>query len=479
VTEAPPIHQELWNTIPPAAQAAVASVVTQLKATIVARDGLIASLHARIADLEARLNLNSTNSSKPPSSDPPYLKPAPPRKPSGKRKGGQPGHPKRTRPHLPPDHVVDLKADTCGGCGTTLSGADPAPLIHQVIEIPPPPKPEVTEYRQHRRCCPQCHRINCPPLPADARSGYGPRLQAIGALLSGAYRIGKRGVARLLHDLFGVPISSAAVCKLEQRTAHALEPTTQEIWSYLVGQPANVDETFWREGTKSVWLWTVVGRHATAFAIRSSRSRAVFQELIPGSPGLLTTDRLCIYDHLDKNRHQVCWAHLRRDFQAIIDRKDAGSAVGVGLVDCADRLLKHWKRVRDGTLSREEFQKGPLIDLIGEVNTWLERGWNCGVPKTRNICYELMQLGQPLWRFAWVEGVEPTNNAAERALRHGVFWRKTSAGTDSTRGSRFVERILTVVESCRQQGRHLLNFLTDAIRAHRMGSPHPSLIPVN
>lgn len=475
--ESLPIHPELWNAIPPAAQAAVAAVVTELKATIVARDGRIAFLETRIADLEFRLNQNSTNSSKPPSSDSPYLKPAPPRKPSGKRKGGQPGHPKRIRPQLSPDHIVDLKADTCGGCGTPLSGDDPKPLRHQVIEIPPPPKPEVTEYRPHRRCCPQCHRINWEPLPAEARSGFGPRLQAIGALLSGGYRIGKRGVARLLRDLFGVPISSAAVCKLEHRTAQALGPITEEIWSHLAGQPANVDETSWREGTKSGWLWTVVGRDATAFAIRSSRSKAVFQELIPGSSGLLTTDRLSIYDYLDKNRHQVCWAHLRRDFQAIIDRKDAGSAVGVGLVDCADRLLKHWKRVRDGTLSREQFQNGPLIELIGEVNTWLDRGWNCGVPKTRNICYELMQLGQPLWRFAWVEGVEPTNNAAERALRHGVFWRKTSAGTDSTRGSRFVERILTVVESCRQQGRHLLNFLTDAIHAHRMASPHPSLLP--
>jgi transposase len=464
--------------MPSAAQAAVVAVVTELKATIVARDGRIAALETRIADLEARLNQNSTNSSKPPSSDPPYSKPAPRRKPSGKRKGGQPGHPKRTRPRLSPDHIVDLKANACSGCGTPLSGDDTAPLSHQVIEIPPPPKPEVTEYRQHRLCCSQCHRINCPPLPSEACSGYGPRLQAIAALLSGAYRIGKRGVARLLHGLFGVPISSAAVCKLEQRTAHALAPITQEIWNHLVDKPANVDETSWREGTESVWLWTVVGRDATAFAIRSSRSRAVFQELIPGSPGLLTTDRLAVYDYLDKNKHQVCWAHLRRDFQAIIDRKDAGSAVGVGLLDCADRLLKHWKRVRDGTLSREEFQKGPLIELIGEVNTWLERGWNCGVKKTRNICYELLQLGQPLWRFAWVEDVEPTNNAAERALRHGVFWRKTSAGTDSTRGSRFVERILTVVESCRQQGRNLLNFLTDAIHAHRMCSARPSLVPV-
>jgi transposase len=293
-------------------------------------------------------------------------------------------------------------------------------------------------------------------------------------LLSGAYRIGKRGVARLLQDLFGVPISPAAVCKLEHRTAQALGPIAREIRHHLVGQAANVDETSWSEGTKLVWLWTAVGHDATAFVIRPSRARAVLDELIPGPAGIWTTDRLSVYDHLSEHRRQVCWAHLRRDFQAIIDRRDAGSDCGVGLLDCANRLLKNWKRVRDGTLSREGFQEGPLVDLIGEVNTWLDRGESCGVKKTRSFCYELKQLGQALWRFAWTEGVEPTNNAAERALRHAVFWRKTSSGTDSARGSRFVERVLTVVETCRQQGRNLLQFLTQAIAAERTGSTSPS-----
>lgn len=170
-------------------------------------------LEARLADLEARLNQNSTNSSRPPSSDPPHAKPAPPRTPSGKRKGGQPSHPRRTRPDLPPDAVVELRPGVCDRCSHALAGDDPEPLCHQVVELPPV-RPVVTEYRRHRLACPNCGRITCPALPADARGGYGPRVQAVCGLLSGEYRVGKRGVARLCRDLFAVPISPAAVCDL-------------------------------------------------------------------------------------------------------------------------------------------------------------------------------------------------------------------------------------------------------------------------
>jgi transposase len=467
---APPIPAELWNSLRPDAQAAVLALVASYEARL-------AQLDARVKELEARLNLNSTNSSKPPSSDGPHVKPAPPRKRSRRRKGGQPGHPKHSRPLLPPDRVIDLRVDQCGQCGTGLSGDDPTPLVHQVIEIPPPPQPDVTEYRRHRRRCPHCRHVSFPPLPAGVRSGYGPRVHAVGALLSGAYRIGKRGVARLFGDLFGVPICAATVCKLQHRMSTAIKPIVAAIQAHLVGKKANVDETSWVEHRKSAWLWTAATRRVTAFLIRRSRARPVLRELIPGPPGLLTTDRLSVYDHLDKNAHQVCWAHLRRDFQEMIDRDDEGSPIGKGLLRCAKRLLTNWQRVRDGTLSRQAFQKGPLVKAQALFARCVAQGSGCATKKVRYGCYEFGQLGQTLWRFAEVEGVEPTNNAAERALRHAVCWRKMSYGTDSPRGSRFVERILTVVESSRQQGRDLLKFLVQAIRAARKGSRPPSLIP--
>jgi transposase len=433
-------------------------------------------LEGRLADLEARLNQNSSNSSKPPSSDLPHAKPSPPRPPSGKRKGGQPGHAKRSRPDLPPDAVVELRASTCTRCSHPLAGDDPAPLRHQVVEAPPL-RPHVTEYRRHRLPCPRCGTVTCPALPADARGGYGPRVQAVCALLAGAYRVGKRGVARLCQDLLGVPISPAAVCDLQRKTAAALEPVAREAHTHVTGRPANVDETGWREGGRRGWLWVAVTAPVTVFLVRLSRARAVLADLIPGRPGVLTTDRYPAYDHLPADRRQVCWAHLRRDFQAMIDRRNAGSVVGEDLLMFADVLLMQWKRVRDGTLTRRGFHRGHLAWIRAEVQTLLSVGAGCGCAVTAGVCRELLAVEPALYTFAVVEGVEPTNNAAERALRHAVCWRKTSYGTDSAGGSRFAERVLTAVASCRQQGRDVLAFLTDAIQAARAGTPPPSLIP--
>ncbi len=200
----PPIPDTLWATVPSAAQAAVRAVIAALQQQI---DGL----RAEVAGLRDRVNRDSSNSSKPPSSDAPHAKPAPPRAPSGKRRGGQPGHPRHARPELPADKIVHIRPDACGRCGGRLVGDDAAPLRHRVIELPPV-RPVVTEYRRHRLPCLTCGRVVCPPLPTDVRGGYGPRVQAVCALLSGAYRIGKRGVAQLCHDLFGVPISPMSSC---------------------------------------------------------------------------------------------------------------------------------------------------------------------------------------------------------------------------------------------------------------------------
>jgi transposase len=433
-------------------------------------------LEARLADLEARLGRNSSNSPKPPSSDPPHLKPAPPEAPSGEAKGGQPGHPRRARPERPPDAVVELRPDACGRCPGPLAGDDPAPLRHQVVEVPPA-LPHVTEYRRHRLTCPRCGRVTCPALPAGVAGGYGPRAQAVCALLSGAYRVGKRGAARLLGDLFGVPISPAAVCGLQRKAAAALAPVAAAAHAHVAGEPANVDETGWREAGKRAWLWVAGTAAVTVFLVRRSRARAVLAELIPGGAGVLTTDRYPAYSHLPADRRQVCWAHLRRDFQAMIDRADGGAPVGGDLLMLADILLRKWKRVRDGTLSRGGFRRRYLGWVRAQVRAALRRGEGCGSAATAGTCRELLAVERSLYTFARIEGVEPTNNAAERALRHAVCWRKASGGTDSETGSRFAERVLTVVATCRQQGRDVLEFLADAVRASASGGNPPSLVP--
>ena len=448
----------------------------QVVAYIRVLEATIAELKAEVAELKAQLNQNSANSSKPPSSDAPHLKPAPPKRPSGKRSGGQPGHPKAERTLLPPDEIRILKPSTCRDCKHPLTGDDPHPTVHQVHEIPVV-RPHVLEFRCHRLTCPQCGTGTVAPVPAEATCGYGPRVQAVAAMLTGSCRLGKRGVSQLFDDLFGLPLSPAAVCKLQHRTAQALAPVAEEALKYTREHPANVDETGWTQGRQRAWLWVAVTSFVVAFLIRRTRSRSAFDDLRDGSTQVHTTDRFPVYTHLDPHKRQVCWAHLRRDFQAMIDRAGAGAGIGTQLLGCADRMFERWYRVRDGTRSRSTFRHVDVPPLRRQVGEWLRSGAACACAKTAAVCREVLAVEPSLWTFARVVGVEPTNNAAEREVRHAVCWRKTSYGTDSEQGSRFVERILTVLASCRRQGRNVLEFLTTAVTAHRNGEPTPTLLP--
>jgi len=462
MTRPPSIPADLWDAIPRDLRPAIAAVVS--------------GLEARIADLEARLNQTSANSSRPPSADPPHAKPAPPRTPTGKRKGGQPGHPKAPRVLLPADAVVPLRPARCRRDSHRLTGDDPAPLVHQIHEVPAV-RPHVTEYRRHRLTCPGCGATTCAPLPADATGGYGPRAEAVCALLAGGHRLGKRAVAQVMGDLFGLPISPAAVCDLQGKTAAALAPAHAAALAYTRARPANVDETGWKQGRSRAWRWAAVTTAVTAFVVRLTRGRAAFDDLVGPAPPVLTTDRYGVYTHLPGDQRPVCGAHLRRDFRGMIDRANAGSKVGEDLLLHADILLGHWGRVRDGTLTRAGFRSRHVPWVRAEVRSLLARGAASACARTAGTCRELLGVEASPWTFASVAGVEPTNNAAERASRHAVCWRKTSYGTDSAAGSRFVERVLTVVASCRQQGRDVLGFLVDAVRAARIGTAPPSLVP--
>ncbi len=466
----PPIPAELWNQVPPAVQAALLVVFQQYEQRI-------AALEQRVHDLEELLRQNSTNSSRPPSSDPPAVKRAPPRTPSGRRRGGQPGHQLQQRPLLPADHTHTVKPTSCRGCGHALSGNDPRPLRHQILELPAV-RPEVTEYQLHRLRCPRCGLSTCATLPAGVpRGGQGPRLQAVLALMTGAYRLSKRMAQTFCDDTFGVPICTGQVGALEAETAAATEPAVAELRAYVKEQSANVDETGWRQQQRRGWLWAVVTATGTVFRIALSRAAWVARELVgPSARQVITTDRFPSYSWLPLRQRRLCWAQLVRDFQAMVDRADAGSAIGEELLCCGQDLFTWWYRARDGTLSRSTFQR-----KVGELRPWvrnqLEAGSVCGCAKTEAVCRELPDVEPALWTFVRVEGIEPTNNAAERALRRAVMWRKTSYGTDSEVGSQFVANILSIVATCRQQGRNVLEFLTECCRAGLQGCASPSLLP--
>lgn len=458
----PLLPPELWDRTPPEVRDAIRAMVL--------------GFERRIAALEARLGQDSSNSSRPPSSDGPQVKRAVPRPPSKRRRGGQEGHPRHERVILLPDEVVDHKPQRCGRCHTPLAGDDPEPIIDQVIDLPVVMR-HVIHHRRHTLACRGCQALTtAEPVPEAAR-GFGPKFQATAAYLSGVGRLGKRPIRQLFADLHGIPIATGSVSKLEARTSLALRASHDEALGSVRGLDANVDETGWKQGPDKAWLWVAVARGLTVFLIRRHRDRGAFDDLVGPTPGVLTTDRYPVYTHLGKDKRQVCWAHLRRDFQAMIDRRDRGSELGEDLLLHAEILAQEWPRVRDGTRSREWFGQEVLPWLREEVRQLLEEGSRCGGVKTAGVCRELLGLEASLWTFASRPGVEPTNNAAERAVRHAVCWRKTSYGTDSERGSRFVERMLTVVSSCRSQGRGVMEFLMQALSAHRDHSQQPSILP--
>src|SRR5262249_1184475 len=279
-----PIPKELWDLIPPAAQAAVLALFAKLQSELTA-------LRQQVAALTERLDQNSRNSSRPPSSDAPAVKRRPPREPAGRRGGAQPGHHLQGRPLLPVDEEIPRQPTACRRCGEALAGSDPQPLRHQVIELPPL-KPRVTEYQLHRLVCPRCGTSTCAALPASVPTGHqGPRLQATLAVLTGAYRLSKDQAQTLCADLFRVPICSGTICHLEQQTTAALALVVEPLREHIKTEHANLDETGWREEGQRAWLWVAVTALVTVFHITRSRGGAVARSLLgPGLHWIVTSD---------------------------------------------------------------------------------------------------------------------------------------------------------------------------------------------
>jgi transposase len=468
---------------PPITREQLAALPREIRALFQA---VIEHYERQIAELKGELSaLKKTprNSSLPPSTEHPHAKPAPPRQPSGKKAGGQPGHPKHERTLIPTNEcseVVTLKPSACRRCGDRLRGQDAEPLRHQVWEVPEI-RPLVTEYQLHRLSCPACGITTCAELPPGVPTGQaGPQLIALVALLMGCFRQSKRRVALFLEQVLGQPCSPGWVVKLQNVGTAALRPAYEEAVRALPEEKVqNIDESPTKEANQKAWLWTFVTSAFTVFAIRTTRAGDVLADLLtPRFSGVVTCDRAKMYWQLP--RLQWCWAHLKRDFQALIDHPDHQvKRLGRDLMPLARELFRLWARYRDGTITRPGLKR-LMHPIRQEVEALLLRGAFSGNPRLQGMCHELHNHREWLWTFFDVEGVEPTNNASAPrgypALRHAVIWRKLSFGTQSARGSRFVETILTVVETCRQQSRSAFDFIAEAVQAHFAGRPAPSLL---
>jgi transposase len=433
----------------------------------------------RIATLEACLAQTSQTSSRPPSSDPPGTA-RPHRSPSGRRPGGQPGHPGHSRPLLPVEQVqalVPVKPTRCHRCGRRLSGTDPSPRRHQVTEVPPV-TPVVTEYQLHTLPC-RCGATTPAVLPPGVPTGtFGPRLQALAAVCTGVYHLSRRTTVGLVHDLCGVELALGSVTACEAAASQALATPVAAAQAFVQQQPAaHVDETGWREGRRRAWLWVAATATVTVFLIHARRGVVAAQALLGPFAGILTSDRWTAYTRWPLRNRQLCWAHLRRHFAAFAEVPGIAGQLGQALLAETDQLFAWWHRVRDGTLTRASFRTyvGPLRR---RVEALLYLGARCRHAPTAATCRELLLLAPALWTFVRVAGVEPTNNAAERALRRGVLWRKGSFGSHSAAGSRFAERMLTVAATLKQQRRKIVDYVTFACEAALRGEAAPSLLPV-
>jgi transposase len=437
-------------------------------------------LLARIAELETRLNKTPQNSSLPPSAQHPHAKPASKKPKSKQKQGGQPGHKKHQRPLLPSgdcDQIEILKPIECRRCGTKLTGRDPTPLRHQVWELPEI-KPQVTEYQRHRLTCRCCGETTCAALPPGVPQGQsGPRLVAFAGLLMAYFRQSKRRTALFLEALLNQPCCPSLTVKMQTQVTAALRPTYGQLTAQLPTQDQlSIDESPTKEARSKAWLWVAVAQTFTVFGVRLTRAGTLLDEwLTEAFAGTITCDRAKMY--WSRGRLQWCWAHLQRDFQALIDRGDGKTKrLGHDLMRPTRELFHHWARYRDGTITLRGL-KGLLRPIRDEVDALLLRGAFSGNPRLRGMCEPLWKHRDWLWTFLEVEGVEPTNNVSERALRHAVIWRKLSFGTQSAAGSRFVETMLSVIETCRQQDRNLFAFVTAAVEAHFASQKPPSLLP--
>ena len=475
-----PITEEDWNHTPPAVQAVVITLWQQVQTL----QTQVATLQAEVAQLREQVGRNSQNSSQPPSADAPSAPPRPQRPPSGRKPGGQPGHRGHGRKLISVEQVqqvIDLKPTVCGQCGALLLGEDAQPVRHQVTELPRV-EPEVTReaYRQHTLTCLACGTQTQSELPTGIPSGsFGPRLQALVSYLTGRIGVSQRDVAEILQTVFRTELSLGSVPAQEAQVSAALADPVQAAQTYIQDQPVqNVDETHWPEKTKRAWLWISTTPLVTLFLVIATRGAIGAQELL-GSvvvKSIVGSDRWSGYTWLDPARRQVCWAHLKRDFQALVERGGESERIGHALLEQVEKMFGLWHRVRDGTLSRADFQTAmrPIQARIGDL---LREGAALACDKTRHTCTNILKLEVALWTFVRFEGVEPTNNSAERGLRRAVLWRRRSFGTHSEDGSRFVERILTAVTTLRQQDRDVLDYLTEACAAAIRGDKAPSLLP--
>ncbi|MEO7735997.1 MAG: IS66 family transposase [Kofleriaceae bacterium] len=448
------------------------------------QDAKIAALTEQMAKLAELLGRNSKNSHLPPSSDGPGSAGGAAsgrRSKAGRKRGGQKGHRGQHRELLSPAQVqtfVDLFPAVCLGCAHEVAAVvDVAACRYQQLELRDH-RPHVTEWRRHEVECARCGTstraaYDRGQIPSSA---FGPCLTAVVAMLTGAYHLSRRKTRRLLLELFGIAVSLGAISAMERRASEALASAHDEALREV--QHAGIkhtDATTWTRAGVLMSLWTLASAAATAYQIFTDGARATIQPLFGPRRGILVSDRATVFGFWAMELRQICHAHLLRKFVAFSERDGPGGAIGRELLELTSLMFEYWHGFKDGQLTRPELQHW-LRPVQRDIERLVERGANADIARLSGSCADILAHRDALWTFVTHDGVEPTNNHAELELRDFVLWRKRSFGSQSERGERFAERVMTAVRTARKQGKDVFDFMVRSVTAHVFGTPPPQLI---
>ena len=456
-----------------------AELESLLKEVLAERD----ILKLRITELEALLRTNSQNSSKPPSTDG-FRRVTPPKTQTGKKAGGQPGHKGVTKNLIPEaqvDKILQLDPEICVHCSASLEDAPRLDAkIHQFTEIPPA-KPVVTQLNLYRKRCIKCGGFSRAKLPAGSPTGgFGAGLQALVALLSSQFCLSRRDVSDLLYSVFGIRMGIASVQACCEFVSEAAASTHTMLHKALQSSPVvHADETgFGLCGDSRMWLWGARSPDIEVFRLQPGRGQGQAKVLLGEDfSGIIHRDRWRPYESILQARSQLCWAHIRRHFQAMSESTEATAIYGRGLMEMSNEMFHHWHLFQDGEIDRQklaleieplQYRMRACLELASQDSKVLS--------KAQGISRDLLRQWKSLWTFVSEPGVVPTNNAAEQAVRKAVLWRKSSFGANSQAGCRYVERMLTLIGTAKLRGIGLLNWMTDAVNARLQGKPAPDFV---
>jgi transposase len=459
------------------------AVIAALQARVVEQDAKIAALTTQVELLTELLRRNSRNSHLPPSSDGPGVGGAAVRRrpKSDRKRGGQKGHRGSYRELLSADRVdtvVDRFPDVCLGCANRLPRVvDVAACRYQQLELRDH-RPHLTEWRRHEVRCERCGAwtraaYDGAKIPSSA---FGPCLTAVVAMLTGAYHLSRRKTRKLLAELFGISVSLGAISAMEQRASEALASAHQEaLREVQYAGVKHTDATTWTRAGKLMSLWTMASSAATVYRIFADGCRDTVAPMFGPRLGILVSDRAAVFSFWAMALRQVCHAHLLRKFVAFSERDGPGGALGRELLELSALLFEYWHAFKQGMLTRHELQFW-MRPIQRDLERALERGVASDIERLSGSCADILAHRDALWTFVQYENVEPTNNHGELELRDFVLWRKRSFGSQSERGERFAERVMTAVRTARKQGKDVLDFMVRSVAALIDGTSPPRLL---